>query len=150
MNNVPLFDISVLHIANRLYASFPVCIHLKTYDEIVNIPWQTNTPEELKALVFSETVFWLEENKFLSFSGHEGRLKIADDTAEPSSSFACVRLTAKGVNILKSPPASLKTRESFGDKLAKGLKDAVTKEATSKIAELGTEFVASLGSKQWI
>ena len=147
MSNIALFDTAVLYVADKLYEAFPVCITMHTYDEIHKIPWETGVDEERKALIFSETLFWLEENGFLNFSGYEGRLKIKDESAEPSVAFSCVRLSVAGLNLLKAPPPSIDGRESFGEKISKGLKEAVSKKASSMVAELGTEFMVSLGKQ---
>ena len=149
MNNIRHFDTAVIYMADKLYAAFPVCLNIKTYNEIDKIHWDGDIDRELKALMLSETIFWLEENGFLNFSKNDGRLKIKDDTPEPSTSFTCVRLSVSGLNLLKSPPPSLETKESFGEKISRGLKEAVSKQASNMMAELGTEFVASLG-KQWV
>lgn len=147
MSNIALFDTAVIYVADKLYEAFPVCINMKTYDEIRKIPWGSHVDEEQKALIFSETLFWLEENGFLNFSGHKGRLQIKDSSPEASVAFSCVRLSVAGLNLLKAPPPSLESKESFGEKISKGLKEAVSKQASSMMAELGTEFMVSLGKQ---
>ncbi|WOE69111.1 hypothetical protein RZR97_08315 [Hydrogenimonas thermophila] len=145
MKNIELFDIAVLHFADKLYKNFPVCVNVDMYEEIKKEPFASVRMDEFKkALILSETVFWLEENGFLKFEHNTNRLNPSNLEPIPSQFFDCMRLTAKGLSILKAPPKAIEKKESMGEKIANDLQVAVTQKTLSKISDIAADFITKL------
>ena len=136
-DNIKRFDATVLYYADMLYKSFPKCIDINIYDEMKKEEFKNlyKETEDIQILI-SETLLWLEENDFLKFETPTKRAYRSEDNVF----FGCVRLTAKGLVILKSPPTSIDTKESLGAEVSKALKE----KGIIKIAELGTDLAIKL------
>ena len=137
--NIRNFDAVVLYYADLLYRSFPKCIEINIYEELQKDDFKHMHDNDIDTQVLlAETLLWLEENNFLKFETPKERAhRITDNVF-----FGCVRLTAKGLVILKSPPASIDTKESLGVQMAKALKE----QGVTKIAQVGTDLAIKLAT----
>jgi len=126
--NIKKFDATVLYYADLLYSSFPKCIEINIYDEVAKDEFKDmyKNKEDTQVLI-SETLLWLEENGFLKFE---------------TPQIGCIRLSAKGLVILKSPLTSIDTKESLGSQVSTALKE----KGAIKIAELGTDLAIKLAT----
>jgi len=139
MKNIEFFDVCVAHIANRLYDDFPRCVDIST-DKETNHPYFENVKLfKDRALIMTHTLFWLRENGFLEFTEPKGKPTGRDECTEM---FYCVRLTSKGLMILKSPPQSIESHETIGEALGTSL----MKSAADKGATMAVEIVSALAT----
>jgi len=146
MKNIELFDIAVVHFANVLYENFPICIDINIYEEVQKEPFASLKEEDLtKRLVISETLFWLEENDFLKFEKPTQREPFTMPH-DPYPFFQCVRLTAKGLTILKSPPKTIEEKQSLGDKMQEQMQTALTQKLFDKLSDVVIDFTMKLAS----
>ena len=129
-SNIALFNSFVGVILEKLYTSFPVCNDISTA-EIVNSSKQDATKEK-NILVCSETLFWLRDSGFITFVAPEEKALFIGGGIEAYNDFTCVVLTAKGLEILKQSPSSIKANTTLGEKLS----EAVEKGFASKVSEL--------------
>ena len=138
-DNIKNFDAIVLYYADLLYKSFPKCIEINIYEEMQKDEFKHmyKNEEDLQVML-AETLLWLEENNFLNFETPKERAYRVTDNVF----FGCVRLTAKGLVILKSPPTSIDTKESLGNQMAKALKE----QGVTKIAQVGTDLAIKLAT----
>lgn len=139
LKNIEFFDVCVVHIANRLYHEFPRCIDMDIYEELDHKYFAKIEDFDERALILSHTLFWLSENGFLAFTQPEKRPSHSDE-AYPI--FMCVRLTAHGLLILKSPPTSIKRHESIGEGLGNALRNVVAEKATG----MAVDIIVGIGS----
>lgn len=139
LKNIEFFDVCVVHIANRLYEAFPRCIDVEVYDELQEEHFVHIDHKDERALIFTHTMWWLQENGFLLFSEPSSRPNLSD---QPESLFTCVRLTAHGLLILKSPPQSIQKHENIGE----GLKTALRSIGPEKIAGASVDLIVGLGT----
>jgi len=137
--NIINFDKTVLYFSEMLYKSFPRCIEIDVYVELKKEMFQRMYKDETdRQVLIAETILWLEENDFLKFETPQERAyRITDNTF-----FGCVRLTAKGLAILKSPPKSINSTESLGSKIS----TAMQEKGIAKITELGTDLAIKLAT----
>ena len=142
--NIKIFDRAVLFYADKLYKEFPVCINLNLYEDKEEETFLDIRVNKTKLLfILSETLFWLQENNFLTFEKPDKRSLV--NNIEPQCNFLCVRLTAKGVTILKTPPSSL-TKESLGEVIGEKLQTAIKEKLYSKIGDTVTDLTIKLAS----
>jgi hypothetical protein len=88
--------------------------------------------------MIGETMYFLQENGFVNFTTPGKRAYRPEDNVF----FGCVRLTAKGLAILKSAPSTVQTKESIGSEI----KTAMKQNAITKITELGTDLAIKLAT----
>lgn len=138
MKNIELFDLMVPYLASVLYEAFPLCIDLNLYKLLENDEIKrAGVDDDKKLLILSEAMFWLEENRFLRFSAPTKR----SDTDVAYPAFSCVRLTAKGVGILKETPSSIMSEPTIGDKIS----ESVKKKIVEKVPELSITLIRKIG-----
>ena len=139
MTNIQSFDTTVLYYSDLLYKSFPRCIEINVYEEVTKEPFEQMYKDTMETqTLISETLLWLEENDFLRFTTPSERSYRLEDNVF----FGCVRLTAKGLAILKSPPPSIKSKDSLGNRISSALEE----KGVSKIADLGTDLAIKLAT----
>jgi len=138
LKNIELFDLLIPYLANDLYERFPLCkdIILKNILENREIK-EVDITYEQKELILSEALFWLEENNFLKFEAPSQRA--GADIAYPS--FTCVRLTATGINILKTTPDAIRETRTIGEMLH----DTVKRQIVEKTPEIGFSIMKKIG-----
>jgi len=129
MKNIELFDLYTGCTLNLLYENFPVCIDLDLPKEIKKITNTKHTDKEL--LVFSETLFWLEDSGYIKFEKPEKRA-ISLAGLQPFPYFTCTTLTTKGLSILKKIPDSIDNDKN----IAQELKEAISNNLSSRISDI--------------
>ena len=113
--NIELFDEYVARILSRLYEQFPVKCPL----DVREITGHTDTDEygaivapdgraSKEAEIAYATIEWLAETGYLR----------ADDASPPYGYRSCV-LSARGLELLKATPQSVRVTETLGDKLVR-------------------------------
>ena len=138
LKNIELFDLLIPYLASELYEAFPLCKNINLANILENEELKNvDLPEKEKVLILSEAIFWLEENSFLLFSAPSKR----PNTGVAYPAFKCVRLTAKGINILKSTPSSMINDKSIGQKI----NESVQKQIINKVPELAFNLLQKIG-----
>lgn len=137
--NIQLFDEYAGQIFAHLYQSFPVPTSVMPQDFIScgSIGLQNNefahTGEDAK--IFLATAKWLVMSGYITCNGEN---------------FSYVRdavLTAKGLEILKSTPSSIKGGPSLGDRLATAAKEdgrEALRSVTAEVLGLGVRLISPL------
>ena len=129
--NIDIFNKYTGEILKLLYENFPVCYDLNISDIINNTSIKTTYAQDKIELICSETVYWLRDSGFITFAQPQEKLhSIMRYEATPQ--FMCVILTAKGLEILKQTPDSIKPKETLGDKLV----EAVSKNASTVVSDI--------------
>lgn len=117
VGNMELFDTYTAEIFSRLYQSFPEPCAL----DVLHISGCQDVDEtgrmEKPARICRHTVLWLEQSGYLSFE------------SEYPSGFFGVVLSAKGLEVLKAVPDSVKSSDTLGEKLVKALKGGARETA---------------------
>ena len=143
MKNIELFDIYVGYIFNALYEDFPVCKDFDTPKCVKEINGQTADIEtRRKEFVFSETLFWLQENGIVEIEKPDRRLITIGSGLEPYPYFTCVRLTAKGLAILKKTPQSISTDKTLGEEITEAVKNGF-KERITDLVKVALGYIVS-------
>ena len=142
MKNIELFDIYVGYIFNALYEDFPVCKDFDTPKCVKEINGATaDIDTKRKEFVFSETLFWLKENGIVEIEKPQNRLIAMNVGLEPYPYFTCVRLTAKGLAILKKTPESISDKKTIGEELTEAVKNGF-KERITDMVKLALGYIA--------
>ena len=150
MKNIELFDLAVVYFADMLYKNFPICVNIDIFEEVKKEPFSSIRMEEFqKALILSETLFWLEENGFLRFENSTNRLSLSNSEPIPSQFFDCARLSAKGLSILKSPPKTIDKKESLGEKISHDLQTIIAQKTLSKVSDIVSDFIVKLSTNMF-
>ncbi|WP_281952008.1 hypothetical protein [Nitrosophilus kaiyonis] len=143
MKNIELFDIYVGYIFNKLYDDFPVCKDFDTTKCVKEINGATaNIDTKRKEYVFSETLFWLKENGIIEIEKPHQRTITIGTGLEPFPYFTCVRLTAKGLAILKKVPDSISDKKTIGEEITEAVKNGF-KERVTDMVKLALEYIVS-------
>lgn len=137
-NNIEMFDEYVAKVFGELYRSFPVPIGLDVCklsgDEAVEGFDQFLADEEGLSMAFEvcfATIAWLEE---------AGYITSRDNTQQ--AYIDCV-LTAKGLEVLKSVPDSLKSKLTLGEALVVALRTG-SKGAAAEIGKAAVSIGVGL------
>ena len=156
-SNVECFDYCVLIIANELYHRFPICGDLEPYELIKNDNLiarcgvgkksQNQSGAEISnqerlVTIMGQTLFWLQENGFLDYNSEPEHRDYS-----VLSVYSCVRLTAKGLLVLKSTPDSLKGAVTLGEHIGKTLResaDNMLRESTTRAVMMVVGALSSL------
>lgn len=140
--NIDLFNRYTGSILKLLYENFPVCYGISTLDIVED----TLIDKDKKELVCSETMFWLKDSGFITFVSPKDKTISLDSGTVAYYKFSCAVLTAKGLEILKQIPQSIKPRETLGDKLV----EAVSKNAPTMVTDIvSTAISGSLKFLWW-
>lgn len=148
--NIKCFDFCTLVIADVLYRNFPIAIDLepnniltpedKQYIQnckgVIQADIENSYETEIE-IIFSQVIMWLHENEFLIYNAEHH-----DRNCNAISLFRSVRLTAKGLLILKQTPKSLK-KGQLGELITNGLKNGL-KQAVQSEASKGFSSVPEL------
>jgi micrococcal nuclease len=95
--NSEKFDIYAGLVLGKLYENFPKSQGICSFDFILEGDYNEDTKYD-EALIVSETIWWLGNEEFISFSKpHERPID------NVTSLFSCVTLTSKGLKALKRP-----------------------------------------------
>jgi len=140
LKNIRFFDACVVFVANKLYSEFPRCVDVNTYEAMEDEYFKALDFCSDKEIVMTHTLFWLKENGFLTFTEPCGQPDNANDCTEQ---FTCVRLTAKGFSILKSPtPKSVNggSKNSLGSVIQNSIID----KGMNKAVDAAFSIVSSL------
>ena len=117
MRNIDLFNIYTAKIFNYLYDDFPIAkdIDICKFIEIEVDPLELNTPKECE--IFEHTMYFLKEEGFIDYKKGD------------FNGFLQVRLTLKGLSILKKRPKALKANfiESIKHWLSVGNEELIKK-----------------------
>lgn len=116
MANMNAFNEATARILAKLYEGFPRRVSLKVGDLV-------GSPDQNKEQTYGDTIIFLEREGFLRYETRVGNEHYND-----------VSLTAKGLAILNSVPASLQEKEPLGCRLTSVLKDG-SKELIRTIVE---------------
>ena len=139
LKNIEFFDIFAGYIFKELYQSFPIPLIIETETMIRSIPktlLSIETGNEM--LIFSETMFWLSDSGFISIES-PGRPSLSMNL-EPFTYFHHVTLTAKGLEVMKRVPKSLRRENSIGEDIIEAAKSGVK----SKISDLVTVALSQM------
>ena len=112
MKNIETFDKCVGYVLGELYENFPICITINLKLFLEKNKHDVNDKEEL---ILSETIFWLRDSDFLTFSNPLEKDVTHFQEVRASPQFTCVVLTAKGLDVLKKVPTSLKENKGMGE-----------------------------------
>lgn len=126
MKNIELFDYYTGRILALLYANFPCKI-----DIVYNKDFG-----EVDERVMAGTISWLYDSGFIEY----------DKSFLNSSLITGVRLSYKGLELLKQKPSSLNT-QSLGDELTDSVKQGAKEliaTHTKAILSLGFSFVSKI------
>lgn len=133
MKNIEMFDIFTGYIFKELYENFPIPLVMESEDMIRSIP-KTALPVEADngTLIFSETMFWLEDSGFIRFQSPKKSTPIMN--LEPYTYFHMVTLTAKGLEVMKRVPKSLRRENSIGDDIVEAAKSGIKTKLSDLVA----------------
>ncbi|BAF69562.1 hypothetical protein [Nitratiruptor sp. SB155-2] len=155
MKNIQLFDLYSSYIFQRLYEEFPKCISIEPVDkELAEIDEKfadefkklnINIDMFEKNLIFSETILWLTNNGFITFSSSYPDTKRPVEPM-PYQHFLCISLTLKGLNLLTSPkPKSINKHKKLGEEIVEKVKHGSLVEAGKMLTENMFDFVIRKG-----
>lgn len=139
-NNIEMFDEYVAKVFDQLYRSFPIPVVLKCadisgnteLDEFGRVMGNDGEPSKPFEICFN-TVRWLQESGYI-------RTEREDNYAY----YGCV-LTARGLEVLKSTPDSIKVKTSLGESLA----GAMRKGSLDVAIQLSNEAI-KIGAGMWM
>jgi hypothetical protein len=132
VKNIDMFDIFTGYIFKELYENFPVCFDVNTTDVVEKINGEmAKYDTDKKELIFSETMFWLQDSGFITFKAPGEKVITMDSGVCAFPSFMCCVLTAKGLEVLKKVPKAITKRKTIGEELSEAVKGGMR----SKISE---------------
>ncbi len=127
MKNMDLFNQYSAEIFSMLYLAFPEPIGLDALSISGHQEIDENGSPEKEAKICKATIQWLADTGYLSFQ----------DEYQYGAGDAV--LTAKGLEVLKAVPGSLKNGGSIGDKIVTTLKGGAKETATALVKTALTE-----------
>ena len=132
LKNIETFDKFVGYILADLYQSFPVC------KEVQVSYFAKKCDMGGEDLILSETLFWLQDTGFLTFTGPKEKhiRRMEEVTTFPI--FSCIVLTAKGLETLKKTPKSIDKKKGIGENII----DAVQRGAKAELSELVSDMLS--------
>ncbi len=132
LKNIELFDLYVGKIFAKLYESFPLKTEVNPCVMInmeVN-PHTMDIPKECE--IFRDTMYWLEESGYIKYTSNQ-----------TVHYFNGAVLTAKGLELLKSVPPSVKSTAGIGENLthwAKEGSDELLKGSVNTLLSMGVKM----------
>ena len=131
-NNMKYFDIFCTLILSDIYKKFPLCITISANDivERFDTEIQNTLDMKLKKMLFSETMYWLTNNEFISYN-HPKFTRPAGTLI--SEEFLCVTLSLKGLGLVKSPIPNTLKEKSVGEEVLSNLKDGAISAAAETL-----------------
>lgn len=133
-DNIICFDQAVVHILGTLYLEFPKRVALidpKEWQENSPIPEHCRQDYTLGRNLYSETLLWLVDEGFI----------VCD---ESRSHFSNVRLSSKGLTLLRRQPEGKKS--SFGRMFAEAIAEEGSKILASRAWATVAEFFAFISA----
>ena len=131
LKNIELFDLYVGKTFVKLYESFPLRCYLdicemteKELDEET-----LRTPKECE--IYRDTVIWLCESNYIKYDSKD------------QYGFGGAVLSAKGLELLKATPDSMKSKTGIGEKLsaiAKNGGDEALKQTVNAMLSMGLKM----------
>lgn len=132
LKNIELFDLYAGKILAELYVSFPLKIDIDVCDmlEMKISEHDMSVPKE--CMIFNDTLEWLKESGFVYYEECY------------TYAFRRVVLSAKGLEVLKATPASIKRKDGIGEQLrdvvATGKKEAIRRTVDTILASASHLF----------
>lgn len=124
-SNIDTFDTAVATILAHLYETFPRLVVVDTYR------LADSADSEIRD-AFAGTLIFLQREGFLTYSTRAGS----------GGQFSGVALTAKGLELLRATPQSLRSKAPLGEQLREGLK-STGKEAAKGLVKMILEAATS-------
>lgn len=138
-SNIERFDDFTGQILGRLYERFPIPTRVAAMDYLDCGPIQLAQNEYAftgeDAEIFTATAQWLVIAGYIHSEGQQ------------KSYLSKAVLTAKGLELLKMTPSSVKGGRSFGERLISGAKDesrSAFRAVVSELLGLGAKFVSPM------
>ena len=135
MSNIVLFDAYAAEVFSQLYKNFPVCKDIYVEDIIKNAEHDRKESVERQREICSETMHWLREAEFISVKTPTFKdFYLNRDEHKIETVFTCVILTAKGLQILKQVPRSIKEGVTLGEEISDALKQGFKSRASELVS----------------
>jgi hypothetical protein len=139
MKNIESFDKCVGYVFGELYENFPICVSINLKQFLQKNKHDVNDKEEL---ILSETLFWLRDNNFLVFTHPKEKDVSHFQEVRAFPQFSCVVLSAKGLDVLKKVPKSIREGKGIGEHIM----EAVSTGAKEQLSTLvGVALSSAIG-----
>lgn len=141
MKNIESFDKCVGYVLGELYENFPICVRINLKEFLQKNKHDVNDKEEL---ILSETLFWLRDNNFLIFTHPEEKDVSHFQEVRAFPQFTCVVLTAKGLDVLKKAPKSIKENKGIGEHIMEAVNTGAKEQLSNLVGTVLSTAIKAL------